>query len=204
MLFKKTLTYSEKDFDAVIAGCIAGDNQAQRFLFKKFFGYSKSICVRYTSFTEDAEEVLSEGFLKVFNNLQSYDPAYPFKAWLRTIMINTAISYNRKHKKHTEYRIGLEETHDLGFDEEILSEITAEEILELIQQLRPAYRNVFLMHAVDGYNHREIAAMLEINEATIRSQYIRARAKLQILIKEHYPHLVAEDYSNGSVQQNYG
>ena len=181
-----------QDTDVLIVGCMAGDRQAQRLLFKKYFGYAKSICLRYTSFAEDAEEVLNEGFLKVLNNLKNYDEAYPFRAWLRTIMINTAISYNRKYKKHSRDRVDLEDAPYLSLDNDIIGEITAEEILDIIRQLKPLYRDVFLMHAVDGYNHREIAEMLEINEATVRSQYARARAQLKMLISEEFPYLKEE------------
>ena len=138
---------------------------------------------------EEAEEVLNEGFLKVFNNIERYDSGYPFKAWLRTIMVNTAISYYRKHKKHSEDMISLEDAPYPGFEEEIISQITADEILKLIQEIKPVYKNVFLMYVVDGYNHREIGDLLCINEATVRSHYVRARALLQHLIRKNYPHL---------------
>ncbi|CAG4993443.1 hypothetical protein DYBT9275_01171 [Dyadobacter sp. CECT 9275] len=173
---------------------MAGNNQAQRLLYKQYFGYSKSICLRYTSTTEEAEEVLNEGFLKVFNNLDKYDSAHPFKAWLRTIMVNTAISYYRKHKKHSEDMVSLEDAPYPRFDDDIVGQITAEEILQLIQGIKPVYKNVFLLYVVDGYNHREIADILEINEATVRSHYVRARARLQHLIKQNYPHLFPSDW----------
>lgn len=180
--------FDANDLRSVVEACLAGNQAAQRCLYKKHFGYAKSICLRYTSFPEDAEEVLNEGFFKVFNNLKSYDPVYPFKAWLRTIMVNTAISYYRKHKKHSDDRVALEDAPHLGSDEDIVSRMTADEILNLVQKLKPDYKNVFLMHAVDGFNHREIAEMLKLNEATVRSQYVRARAKLQQLMKQYYPH----------------
>ena len=185
--------FDPNDLRSVVEACLSGNQVAQRCLYKKHFGYAKSICLRYTSFPEDAEEVMNEGFFKVFNNLKSYDPVYPFKAWLRTIMVNTAISYYRKHKKHSDDHITLEDAPNLRFEEDILSRITADEILNLVQMLKPDYKNVFLMHAVDGFNHREIADMLNINEATIRSQYIRARAKLQQLIRQYYPHFSPAD-----------
>lgn len=190
MLFGKKISFNTGDFASVIAACMAGSEQAQRYLFKSYFGYSKSICLRYTSSTEEAEDVLNEGFLKVFNNLDKYDPAYPFKVWLRTIMVNTAISYHRKNKKHYQNSITLEDTPYLAFDEDIVSDITAEEILKLVQKLKPVYRNVFMLHVVDGYSHREVADMLEINEATVRSHFVRARGQLKNLISEYYPNIL--------------
>ncbi len=189
MLFGKKTSYTEDDFITVIVACQAGDSQAQRYLYKQFFGYAKTVCLRYTSTKEEAEEVLNEGFLKAFKNLESYDPAYPFKVWLRTIMVNTAISNYRKQKKHSEDRIALEDAPYLGFEEDIVSQITAEEILSLIRDIKPVYKNVFLLYVVDGYNHREVGDLLGINEATVRSHYVRARALLQHLVKQNYPHL---------------
>lgn len=187
--FGNKTALDENDLDAVLEACIAGSSQAQRILYKKFFGYAKSICLRYTTSREESEEVMNEGFLKVFRNLESYDSTYPFKVWLRTIMVNTAISNFRKNKKHTQERIAIEDAPYLGFEEDIVSQITAEEILELIQHIKPVYKNVFLLYVVDGYNHREVGEMLGINEATVRSHYVRARALLQHLIKQNYPHL---------------
>jgi RNA polymerase sigma-70 factor (ECF subfamily) len=187
--FGNKAAFDENDFDAVVRACIAGNNQAQRYLYKKFFGYAKSICLRYTTSKEESEEVLNEGFLKVFRNLEGYDKTYPFKVWLRTIMVNTAISNFRKNKKHSEEKIALEDAPYLGFEEDIVSHITAEEILQLIQHIKPVYKNVFLLYVVDGYNHREVGELLGINEATVRSHYVRARALLQHLIKQNYPHL---------------
>ena len=139
--------------------------------------------------------MLNEGFLKVFNHLDKYDATHPFKAWLRTIMVNTAISYYRKHKKYNEDTVPLEDAPYPRFEEDIVSRITADEILQIIQQIKPVYKNVFLLYVVEGYNHREIADLLTINEATVRSHYVRARVKLQHLIKQNYPHLFPVDWA---------
>lgn len=171
-------------------------------LFKQYFGYAKSIGLRYASTREEAEEVVNEGFLKVFQNLAKYDLMQPFKPWIRTIMINTAISYYRKHGKHQQNNVALEDAAYPRFDDQILENITADEILELVQMLRPVYRTVFMMYAIDGYNHREIADLLTINEATVRSHYVRARARLQHLIKQYYPDLFPNDLGVKSYKQN--
>lgn len=195
MLFGRKISFNENDFESVLTACLAGNSQAQRYLYKQFFSYSKSICLRYTSNTEEAEEVLNEAFLKVFNNLAKYDPAHPFKAWLRTIMVNTAISHYRKNKRYNEDTVALEDAPYPRFEEDIVSRITADEILQIIQQIKPVYKNVFLLYVVEGYNHREIADLLQINEATVRSHYVRARARLQHLIKQNYPHLFPSDWA---------
>lgn len=190
--FLNKIIFDPNDFRSVIAACIAGNSQAQHILFKKYFGYAKSICLRYTYSPEEAEEVLNEGFFKVFNNLERYDPQQPFKAWLRTVMVNNAISYFRRNKKHYAARAAFDEIPEPGIADDAVSAITAGEIMQLIHELKPIYKTVFLMYAVDGYSHKEIAAMLEINEATVRSQYARARAQLQEAVTVHYPELAGQ------------
>jgi len=190
--FLNKIIFDPNDFRSVIAACVAGNSQAQHILFKQYFGYAKSICLRYTYSPEEAEEVLNEGFFKVFNNLERYDPEQPFKAWLRTVMVNNAISHFRRNKKHYAARTAFDEIPEPCIADDAVSEITAREIMQLIHELKPIYKTVFLMYAVDGYSHKEIATMLEINEATVRSQYARARAQLQEAITLHYPELAGQ------------
>ena len=187
MFFRKSSPFAENDLLSVIRACRTNDPRAQRTLFKQFFGYAKSICLRYTSNVEEAEDVLNEGFLKAFQHLDSYDENLPFKAWLRTILVNTAISHYRKNQKLEQHTSSLETGEQVAFDEDIVDHIAAEEILALVQQLTPTYRTVFMMHVVDGYSLHEIAGILSHNEATVRSNFSRARQKLQVLIKQAYP-----------------
>ena len=186
MFFKKTATFTDNDLPSIIRACRVNDPRAQRTLFKQFFGYAKSICLRYTSSSEEAEDVLNEGFLKAFQHLDRYDETLPFKAWLRTILVNTAISHYRKNSR-TEQHTTLDAGEQVSFDDDVVDQMAAEEILALVQQLSPTYRTVFMMHVVDGYSLHEIAGLLEHNEATVRSNFARARQKLQVLIKQAYP-----------------
>lgn len=186
MFFRKSSSFSDTDLTGVIRACRTNDPRAQRTLFKQFFGYAKSICLRYTSSLEEAEDVLNEGFLKVFQHLDSYNENLPFKAWLRTIMVNTAISHYRRNNRFEQHS-SLESGEQVSVDADVVDQIAAEEILALVQQLTPTHRTVFLMHVVDGYSLHEIAELLSHNEATVRSNFARARAKLQQLIKQAYP-----------------
>jgi RNA polymerase sigma-70 factor, ECF subfamily len=190
LFFQKKSRFNEDDLPAIIAACKQANAHAQRALFKMFFSYAKSICLRYSSNQEEAEEVMNDGFLKVFNNINKYDPNQPFKAWLRTILVNTCIDYYRRREKYT-YELDLERAENSPFDENVLDKIAADEILALVQKLPPSYRTVFMLHVVDGYNHREIADLLHINEGTSRSNFLKARVKLQEMIKLNYPHLYA-------------
>ena len=202
MLFRKNTAFIEDDLASVLRACREENAQAQRVLFAQYFGYVKSICLRYSSSPEESEDVLNEAFLKVFQNLSKYDEKQPFKPWLRTVVVNLAISHYRKHGRKQRETVTLEDAPVARFDDNILENITADEILDLVQQLRPDYRNVFLMYAVDGYGHREISEMLSVNEATVRSHYARARARLQHLIKQYYPDLFPTDWEIKSYKQN--
>jgi RNA polymerase sigma-70 factor (ECF subfamily) len=142
LFFRKRPSFAENDIDSIIEACRINDAQAQRVLFKKFYSYSKSICMRYSANTEEAEEVLNESFLKVFQRLHQYDATHPFKAWLRSILINTAISYYRKyHKLDTS---ALEAGQDVAFEDDVIGRISADEILALVQQLPPRLSNCIL------------------------------------------------------------
>ena len=185
---KKQTAFNENDLPSLVEACREENPHAQRALFKQFFSYSKSICLRYSSSQEEAEEVINDGFLKVFKNLHKYDSQQPFKAWLRTIMVNTSIDYYRRRDKYT-YELDAERTEDHPFDENVLDKIAADEILVLVQKLPTSYRTVFMLHVVEGYNHREIADLLTINEGTSRSNFLKARHKLQDMIRTYYPHL---------------
>ncbi|ODS74962.1 MAG: RNA polymerase subunit sigma-70 [Cytophagaceae bacterium SCN 52-12] len=202
MLLRSGSSFDGDDFESLVEACIQGNNKAQRTVFKRYFSYVKGVSLRYCSSYEEAEDVLNESFLKMFQNLHRYDPNQPFKAWLRTIVINTAISYYRKNNKHQKDRIALEDAPVPRFEDNVVEKLTGDEIIGLLQILKPVYRSVFMLHVVDGYNHREIAAILDINEATVRSHYMRARARLQHLIKQYYPDLFPKDWELRSFKQN--
>jgi len=190
-LISKSSDYlSDSDFGDTIEKCLQNDGKAQNELFKAYFSYAKSVCLRYSSNAEDAKDVLNKGFMKVFKNLEKYDSSYPFKAWLRTIMVNTALNHYRDNKKFTQ-EINLEGYEHVEYDEDVIGHLAAEEILALVQQLSPAYRTVFVMHVVDGYNHREIGEMIGISEGTSRSNFSKARIKLQVMIQKTRPDLFA-------------
>lgn len=183
-------TFDESNFESIIGACIKQDTRAQNMLYKKYFGYSKSICLRYSSNQDEAKDILNKAFYKVFINLEKYDKGQPFKAWLRKIIVNTALNYYRDNKKtRLEESIDLHE--EINYNENVIDHLAAEDLLRLVQQLPPAYRMVFVMHVVDGCNHREIADELGINEGTSRSNFMKARLKLQQMIKSNHPETYA-------------
>ncbi len=170
------------DLQEVLAGCLRNHGASQKQLFEQYYGFVKSICLRYSSNRDEADEMLNDGFMKVFTKLSYYDAGHSFEAWLKTVVVRTCIDYYRKHQAKVGF-VDVEEVHYLADDEAILDKIGKEEILELVQKLPPSYRAVFSLYVVEGYSHAEIAEQLGINEGTSRSNLVKARVKLQEWVK---------------------
>lgn len=188
MFFKKDPYFDENNLESIINGCIQEDVRAQRILVKMHLGFAKAIAMRYSSNTEEAEEIVNDSFLKMFNHLSKYNQLQPFKAWFRTIVVNTAIDSFRKQKKFL-HQVELDKIDVEYIGVDVLSKIAADEILKLVQELPPSYRMVFSLFVIDGFTHREIADMLGIKEGTSKSNLQDARRKLQAVIKQQYPYL---------------
>lgn len=179
--------------EELIKACIDQQPLAQRKMYECHYTFVKGICMRYTSRQEDCEEVMDDAFLKMFRNLDKYNAERPFKAWLRTIVVNTAIDFYRQSLRSISSGT-IDEVPQLAIDEQTLSDLSTEDIMKAVQKLSPAYRTVFMMYVVDGYNHKEIAEMLQITEGTSKSNLSKARLKLQELLLSMYrnelsPHL---------------
>lgn len=188
--FRGKSDFDPDDTVSVIAACKRNDASAQRALIKLYYGYVKSISLRYSSDNELADEILNESFLKVFNNLERYDEKQAFKGWLRTIVVNTAIDYYRKNIQQPDYE-SLENVYLADLNEDVISQISAEEILGLVRRLSPVYRTVFSLYVLDGYTHKEIAAKLGIKEGTSKSNLQDARKNLQSMILKLNPNIYA-------------
>ncbi|MGV3539822.1 MAG: RNA polymerase sigma factor [Rufibacter sp.] len=168
----------------LVRGCLVSDRDAQRKLYKHFFGYAMSVCLRYCKDTEEAKEVLNDGFMKVFTRIKQYNPEKPFKGWLRRIMINTALDNYRANLKHY-HAADIEEAAPMADDADVVSSLNYEYLISLIQQLSPAYRTVFNMYVIDGYTHEEIGEILGISEGTSKSNLSKARANLREVLKKN-------------------
>lgn len=169
------------EIDSIINSCIEGNQLAYKMLYKQYFSLAKKICIQYANNTEDAEELVDDTFMKVFKNLDKYDKNKPFVAWFRTIAVNTCINYYRANK--TNYLTTIDEGPQIEeTSENALHKIGYDELLKMVQQLKPNYRMVFLMYVVEGYSHKEIADMLNINEITCRTTLNKARVQLQQMI----------------------
>ncbi|WP_461075448.1 RNA polymerase sigma factor [Spirosoma flavus] len=169
----------------LLAGCLRNQRQSQELLYRQFYGYAMSVCLRYAPTREGALEVLNDGFLKVFTRLDQYDPAQPFKGWLRRIMINAAVDHYRQEMKHHHHE-SVEDVGQMAISEasDAFSQLAHEDLMALIQRLSPAYRLVFNLYVIDGYTHEEIANQLGISVGASKSNLARARENLRVLLKQ--------------------
>jgi RNA polymerase sigma factor (sigma-70 family) len=179
----------EEQLREIISGCIRNDRKAQEKLFQLFYGKMLIVCMRYTVDNDSAQEILQEGFIKVFEKLAMFDYKGSFEGWLRRIVANTAIDYIRKSKKRpflseddSEFTTGVENPME---DAEIESVrvLKSEVALAAIQQLSPAYRAVFNLYVLEEYTHKEIGEILGISEGTSKSNLAKAKQNLQKMIE---------------------
>lgn len=177
---------SNEALKPILDKCIEGDRQNQKKLYQLFFGYAMSICLRYASNNNEAQEVLNDGFLKVFTKLHTFSREKPFKLWLRRIIINTSIDYYRKRNKDIQ-SIEITAAQKVSQEAEVYSNLGEEEILKLVQKLPPSYRLVFNLYVMEGYTHEEISKELGIHIGTSKSNLSKARKYLQEqLLKLNY------------------
>ena len=171
--------------EALLKGCLSNNATAQRELYNKYSSKMLSVCYRYAHNREDAEDMLQEGFIKVFLQIHTFENRGAFEGWIRRIIVHTCINILKKNKKFNE---SVDIIHATGIqvrEESIPAIIQAKQVVECIRMLPIGYRTVLNLYAVEGYSHREIAGMLDIEESTSRSQYTRAKAMLEdILIKK--------------------
>ena len=164
----------------ILAGCIKGKQSAQRELYNRHSRLLLAICNRYAKSMDEAEDILQEGFVKIFLNIKNFKGDGPLLAWMRRIMINTAITHYHKMLKHR-YHDDLAEVSESKFEDKGWGEaqFSEEELFSVIHQMPDGYRQVFNLYALEGYKHREIAEIMNIDENTSKSQYSRARKWLQ-------------------------
>lgn len=171
------------NLNQIIDLCLQGDRDAQKKLFQTYSGLMFSICRRYTNNKHEAEDMLQEGFIRVFNYLDSYESSGSFEGWMKKIFINTALrSISKKSFSHE--LNGYEKLPDESVEPSIISQLSEEQILELIGRLPDGYRTVFNLYALEGYSHKEIGEMLGTQESTSRSQLVKARRMLQDMFLE--------------------
>lgn len=167
----------------LISGCKEGDRRMQEELYRRFSPRMYAVCLRYASNAEEAEDILQEGFIKIFKKLDSFRGEGSFEGWIRRIFVNTAIEHFRR-KRYLQPVTEKEENTIEGKSLSALDGLAEKDILALVRQLSPGYRTVFNMYVVEGYTHKEIGDMLGISEGTSKSQLSRAKVILQDMVRQ--------------------
>src|SRR5690349_21749928 len=171
--------------EAILQGCLNNNAAAQKALYEKYSAKMLSVCYRYAHNREDAEDMLQEGFIKVFGQIHTFQNRGAFEGWIRRIIIHTCINNLKKNKRFNESVDLIHATTIQVREESVPSIVQAKQVVECIRILPKGYRTVLNLYAIEGYSHKEIAGMLDIEESTSRSQYTRAKQMLEeILIRK--------------------
>lgn len=168
--------------EALIKACTNNNAAAQRELYNRFSGVLFGVCFRYAFRREDAEDMLQEGFVKIFKRINSFENKGNFEGWMKRVMVNTCINYLTKNKKFSEI-VSLESAYTIEVTEEsIASKLLGKQVMDCLRMLPIGYRTVMNLYAIEGYSHKEIAQMLDIKESTSRSQFIRGKSLLETIL----------------------
>jgi RNA polymerase sigma-70 factor (ECF subfamily) len=171
--------------EVLIKRCIANDAKAQRELYQRFAPKMWAVCLRFAKDRMTAEDILQEGFVRVYGKLNQYTFEGSFEGWIRRIMVNTAINYYRKNLMNAGIELSFEDVFSKeSVREDALDKLSAKELLALVQELPEGYRLIFNLYAIDGYTHKEIGDIMGISENTSKTQYMRARVSLQDKVRK--------------------
>ncbi|MBO9565108.1 MAG: sigma-70 family RNA polymerase sigma factor [Niastella sp.] len=179
---KSNYNITESD---LIKGSIAGDRRMQEELYRRFAPKMYAVCLRYANNTNDAQDLLQEGFIKVYKNLHRFRAEGSFEGWVRRVFVNTSIEHFRKKTAQLSSVSEKEENTIEDADITALDSLAEKDIINLVQELSPGYRTVFNLYVVEGYSHKEIGEMLGISEGTSKSQLARAKSILQKKITQY-------------------
>lgn len=164
--------------EKIIEGCRKGDSKMQELLYRQNASKMLAISMRYARDRMEAEDILQNGFIRIFQKLDNYRNEGSFEGWMKRIVVNTAIESYRKNQR-TLNAVDIDEVHELAVGQLDHGRLAMKDLMSLIQQLADGYRMVFNMYVIEGYSHQEIAETLGISESTSKSQLSRARSILQ-------------------------
>jgi RNA polymerase sigma-70 factor, ECF subfamily len=183
---------TKDELNEIIKLCIKRDKKGQELFFKHFYGKMLVVCSRYARDRDEAQDILQDAFVKVFDNLEKYKITGSIEGWVRRIFVNTAIDHYRKYKN----KFNLEEDgniedensfyNELEENDSIYSKIKPTDIMEAMETLSPAYKLVFNLYAIENYTHQEVAEILEISPGTSKSNYAKAKAKIKTVLEKKF------------------
>jgi RNA polymerase sigma-70 factor (ECF subfamily) len=182
---EKRLEFQEYSDSDLIAGCLKGKELHQEVLYKRYFSFAMSVCIRYTKDRNEAMEIVNDSYMKVLDKLGEYDSSKPFKAWYSRILVNTSIDNYRRNLKHSS-SVSIDSIPDTGdMEPEIEIELSVNDILKIFSQLPENYRVTFNLFEIEGYSHEEIGKLLGVTTSTSRSNLARAKKMVrEIYMKE--------------------
>jgi len=185
------IDFSKKeDIKHLISKVIKGDEKSQKFLYEVYYGKFLALCCRYTVNIDEAKDILQVGMIKIFKSLHKFESSGSLEGWMRRIIINTAIDFIRQKKEFTmsdeNYIERLKFIDNNDIEEKKMIELKAEQILEIIQELTPAYKAVFNLYAIENYTHKEVAEILGISIGTSKSNYAKAKQKILEIYNKKY------------------
>jgi RNA polymerase sigma-70 factor (ECF subfamily) len=178
---KGTLNGNEYSDSDLVKRCAGGDIRSQEFLYRRYFSFAMSVCIRYARDQNEAMELVNDSYMKVLDRLSDYDPSRPFKSWYGRILVNTAIDNYRKNLKNKEY-ISIDTITETGEnDPEIETELSVNDILTLYRYLPENYKITFNLFEIEGYSHEEIGQIMGVTASTSRANLARAKKMLREL-----------------------
>ncbi|NCT93782.1 MAG: sigma-70 family RNA polymerase sigma factor [Chitinophagaceae bacterium] len=167
------------DIELLLRDCVANKRKAQEMLYRHFYRFAMTIAMRYSRDELDAADIMSQAFVKIFKHIHQYDPAKgSLHAWIKRIVVNEGLDHIKSRTRFSE-AVELETMAEPAIDNRALEKMGVDELMELIQKLPPATHAVFVLYAVEGYTHREIAEQLQISEGTSKWHLSEARKQLQ-------------------------
>ncbi len=174
-----------KDIELLIKACKKNRPDAQKELYEHLSGKMFGVCLQYAKDYTEAEDILQDGFIKVFTKISQYNFKGSFEGWVRRIMVNCALE--RFRKQNLLYTVSEIQDYDSKLvADDVMAELSSKELLKLIQKLSPQYKTVFNLFAIEGYSHQEISEMLKISVGTSKSNLSRARVILQGKVEALY------------------
>src|ERR1700712_4772147 len=175
----------------LVERCKANERKAQEMLYKQFASKMLGVCMRYAADKMEAEDMLQNGFIRVFQKLADFRGEGSFEGWIRRIMVHSSIEYYRKHHKMLQVA-DLDEHNEPSVNATAMANLGAKDLMALIQRLSPGYRMVFNLYAIEGYSHREIGEIMGMTEGASKSQLSRARG----ILKEQIVQSEGKRYEN--------
>lgn len=169
--------------EELVRACLRNEASAQKLLFDRFSKRMMGVCLRYAGDHDEAEDMLQNGFIRIFEKLETFRGDGSLEGWIRRIVVNEALTWLRKNKE-SKMKVDIEEeVFQAPTTMHVSESLEAKDLMKLVQQLPTGFRTVFNLYAIEGYSHREIADQLGISEGTSKSQYARAKTHLQNLLK---------------------